>query len=234
MGFIAHFAHYFIPLNSIILQQADPSTASRTTTVTTSSTTDTGTMTKASLQYTLHRNVAELDFDFDQRMVIVRILSDTGTVLLNQNWSFDALSGDDNNEENKEHANVGSYSSSASIKLDEEAYERSKRILLGHQETTIDHEKQRSSSSFPTDSHGYDFYTDDDFVCVSHRGEPTFLHFVLATATAVTILFLGIFSPFILLIALGLYYLRKRKREGAGQTIREKARSGTTNKSKEV
>ena len=231
MGIIAHLAHYLIPLKSIILFHEDPSTESRTATANSSSSADTGAITKTSLQYTLQRNVAELDFDFDKRMVIVRILSDTGTTLLKQDWSFDALNGR-GDEGKKKEDNDGSIFSSSSVLLDEERYERSKRIVLRHQGTTIDQEKKRSSTSFPTDSSVSNFYTDDDFVCVSHRGEPTLLHFVLATASAVTIMFLGLFSPFILLVALGLYYLKMKKPEKTSATTGDKVRSGTSNKSK--
>ena len=232
MGLIAHLAHYLIPLKSIILNHAGLSKESRAATANSSPSTETGNIAKTSLQYTLQRNVAELDFDFDQRMVIVRILSETGTVILNQNWSFDALNGGIHERTEKE-ANHGSNFSSSFVLLGEEQYEQSKRILLGHQGTTIDEEKQRSSTSFPTDSPDYNLYVDDDFVCVSHRGEPTLLHFVIATAFTVTIMFLGLFSPFILLVAVGLYYVRKNKPARAGQTIGDKARKETSNKSKE-
>jgi alkaline phosphatase D len=44
-------------------------------------------------QYSLARNVAELELDWSKGSVIVRILNDDGQILLKQEWSIDALSG---------------------------------------------------------------------------------------------------------------------------------------------
>jgi hypothetical protein len=45
------------------------------------------------LQYSLARNVAEMELDWINRSVIVRILSDGGQILLSQEWLIDDLSG---------------------------------------------------------------------------------------------------------------------------------------------
>jgi alkaline phosphatase D len=44
-------------------------------------------------QYSLARNIAEIELDWHHQSVIVRILSDGGQILLRQEWSIDDLSG---------------------------------------------------------------------------------------------------------------------------------------------
>jgi hypothetical protein len=174
MGTIAHLAHHLIPLRSVISQTTRP-------TIEKSTRSSAKAKTRNSLQYTLQRNVAELDFDFNERVVIVRILSEAGNTLLYQNWSFDALNG---HERTKEDG-----ASDEGTEILEMPYDWSRRMDL-----------QRN---------------DDDFVCFSHRGEPTQVHFVLATITAVSILLIGVFYPILFVIGLVIaVFLRTRKRRG--------------------
>ena len=44
------------------------------------------------LQYTLDRNIAEFEFDFTNRTVLLRVLGETGETLLREDWSMDRLS----------------------------------------------------------------------------------------------------------------------------------------------
>jgi hypothetical protein len=44
-------------------------------------------------QYSLDRNIAEVDFDWNQSLVTVRILGVEGQTLLRQDWSMDRLTG---------------------------------------------------------------------------------------------------------------------------------------------
>lgn len=48
---------------------------------------------KHGFQYALVRNFGELNFNWDTRQVIVRVLGNTGKVLMSTAWSIDLLSG---------------------------------------------------------------------------------------------------------------------------------------------
>lgn len=73
MGIVANLAHHLIPLTSVL---RDAKTNA--------------------LQYSLARNVAEIEFDWVKRDLSLRILGDDGTTLLRQDWSMDLLSGTEN------------------------------------------------------------------------------------------------------------------------------------------
>ena len=48
---------------------------------------------KVGLQYVLERNFGEMEFDWENRQVLVRVFGDTGTEFIRTAWPFDLLSG---------------------------------------------------------------------------------------------------------------------------------------------
>ena len=53
---------------------------------------------KYGLQYVLERNFGEMEFDWENRQVIVRVFGDTGKEYIHTTWPFDLLSGTNQTE----------------------------------------------------------------------------------------------------------------------------------------
>jgi hypothetical protein len=81
-----HFAHYTTSWTDVIQYRA-------TTTTSAIPTPSSNEHWKTGLQYVLERNFGEMEFDWENRQVLVRVFGHTGTEFIHTIWPLDLLSG---------------------------------------------------------------------------------------------------------------------------------------------
>lgn len=77
---VLNYAHFVNPWTGLLQRNDDESEN------------EASSQTPKRLQYTLDRNVAEFEFDWTNRTVIVRVLGETGETLLREDWPMTRLS----------------------------------------------------------------------------------------------------------------------------------------------
>ena len=123
-------------------------------------------------QYSIDRNVAELEFDWEQRLVNVTILGIDGVTLVSQSWPIDQLT------------EISSQSDGSRI---------SPSSLVTDQDFEIAEKRLKHLSILK--SHNND---GDEWICVQYQGLPSKLYFGITTTIFVSSVMLLGLLPFIL------------------------------------
>jgi len=155
------------------------------------------------LQYTLERNVAEVELDWKDSLVTLRILGDEGQTLLRQDWSMDRLTTTGGSTPSESATTrrrrtttttTTTTTCGAETLLDEASFETAQRRL----ESSL----QRA---LPPD-HG-------EYICVNYRGNTNRVHFALGVASTVGLgVFLGLCPVWVCVAFLALWIFRWRRR----------------------
>lgn len=160
------------------------------------------------LQYSLERNIAEIEVDWTEDLVILRILGDEGQTLLRQDWSMDRLTGD------------GRFRNGSA------------NTLLGDKSFEVGQERLEASlnTSFPRDH--------DDYICVNYRGNIDRLHFAFGIFSTIGVfVIIGLYPVLFCFGLLSRFVLRRfRRRSSNHQGPRhgdEKVRSNVSDRTKQ-
>jgi hypothetical protein len=171
-------------------------------------------------QYTLDRNIAELEFDWDEEVVKVRIIGVEGQTLLKQDWSFDLLSGSN-----------GTANTMVQSKSFEAAGRRRQRQRQRQRQ-----QQQQASTTFNTNGGSNSGVgvgnvrpsTSEDYICVNYRDDPSTIHVVLGMVSTLSVALFPIIYPLILLILLEFHRRRRRdqrQQNGTPQSLQRKQKN---------
>ena len=154
-------------------------------------------------QYTLERNIAEVEVDWEESVVTVRILGDRGQTLLRQDWSMDRLTG------GGEPGIPGAGS------------------LLG--DPSFEEGQKRLESSlrrgFPSD-HG-------EYICVNYRGNIDRVHFAFSVVSTIGVFVAIGTYPFLLCLGvLARWVLRRHGKASPPVRRRREAGTGKSTSGK--
>lgn len=160
------------------------------------------------LQYSLERNIAEVEVDWTEDLVILRILGDEGQTLLRQDWSMDRLTGD------------GRFRSTGV------------NTLLSDKSFEVGQERLEASlnTRFPRDH--------DDYICVNYRGNIDRVHFAFGVVSTIGVFVItGLYPVLFCFGLLSRFVLRRfRRRTSNHQRPRhkgEKVRSNVRDRTKQ-
>jgi alkaline phosphatase D len=132
-------------------------------------------------QYTLQKNVAELEFDWSRQLVIVRVLGDEGQLLLKQKWTMNVLT------------TVG-----------DERWN-----LLGPKSFGVAQKQLEGALGSSLPIFGNDL--EEEFVCVNYRGNLDLIQFAFSIAAIVAFSFIIVMYPSLFVIGLVILWLRRRR-----------------------
>eukprot|EP00536_Pseudo-nitzschia_multiseries_P000983 jgi/Psemu1/317474/estExt_fgenesh1_pm.C_120011 len=148
------------------------------------------------LQYTLERNVAEVELDWKDNLVTVRILGEEGQTLLRQDWSMDRLTGGTSTSTSTTESATRKFVGADETLLTEQAFE-----------TGQDRLESSLQRKLPRDH--------EDYICVNYRGNIPPVHFALSIASTVGVgMLLGlapVWVPAAFLVHLLLRWRRRRR-----------------------
>ena len=183
------YAHFASPWTALLQNNDDDSSTNRKSK-------------KKQRQYSLDRNIAEVELDWTQSLVTVRILGDEGQTLLKQDWSMDRLTG------------TGTGTGTGTTTTEDDTLLSNKSFDIGQQRL-----ESSLQSTLPKDH--------DEYICVNYRGNIDRVHFAFSVVSTIGIFMIAGMYPILFFFGILTKLILRRRHQG-NKKPRKRRRKSTS------